>query len=431
MVRRALSSPTVKRYLFNSSWMLAEQMLRIVSAVFVGIYIARYLGPEQFGILNYVLAISAFIMAITRLGMDAILVRELVNRPQCHDQLMGTAFWLMLVVATVCYLLMLVGLYSIDEQMEVKLYIAIVSISCFSTAFFIGDYFFQAEVRAKYSAICKSSVLFLMSLVKLMLIFMGAELVWFVIACLADHLLLALSFIAMLMARRNLMFFRCFNFSLARELLRSAWPMVLSAIAILVYMRIDQVMIRNMLGMQEVGLYSAATRVYEAWMILPFVMSVSLLPLIINAKERGEEEYHRRLTQLFRVLIWSSFCAALIVSLSSEWLMVLAFGEAYRASAPVVGIVMWTTVFAAIGSVSARYFNVEHMERKFALRTALAALLNVALNYLLIPVMGILGAAFATLFCTFFANYLMDWFDRDLRTLLRIKHRAVFGHPLR
>lgn len=431
MIKKYLSSPAVNRYLFNSSWMLAEQVLRIISAVFVGIYIARYLGPEKFGVLSYVLAIASFIMAIARLGMDAVLVRELVSKPERHSQLMGTAFWLMFIAAAICFLLVVVGLYGIQEQLDVKLYVAVVSVGCFFTAFLVGDYSFQAEVKAKYSAICKSTVLFFMSLVKLGLILIDAELIWFVVASLFDHVLLACFFIAMLVAKRDVAFFKFFEAALARELLRSAWPMVLSAVSILIYMRIDQLMIRNMLGMHEVGLYSAATRIYEAWMTLPFVISISLLPLIIKAKEKSEEEYHRRLTQLFRVLIWLSLCAALVVTLTSEWLMVLAFGEAFRASAPVVSVVMWTSVFAAIGSVSARYFNVEHMERKFALRTALAALLNVVLNYLLIPIMGIIGAAVATLLCTFFANYLMDWFDRDLRVLLRIKHRAAFGHPLR
>jgi O-antigen/teichoic acid export membrane protein len=92
---------------------------------------------------------------------------------------------------------------------------------------------------------------------------------------------------------------------------------------------------------------------------------------------------------------------------------------------------MWTAVFASIGSVSARYFNVERMERKIAFRTMLAALINIGLNFLLIPKYGIEGAAMATLACTFFANYLMDWFDKDLRTLLKIKHRALFGHPFK
>lgn len=426
-----LRNPVVNRYLFNSTWMLSEQLLRIISAVFVSIYIARYLGPERFGVLSYVLAVASFLIATARLGMDAVLVRELVRKPEIYDHLMGTAFWLMLITAALCFLVTAVGINAVEDDFEVKAYVLIVSCSCFFTAFLVGDYSFQAEVKAKYSTICKSLALFVMSLAKLLMVYLECELFWFVLASLVDHVLLAVLLLAMLLARRRISFFRYFRIGLVGGLLKSAWPMVLSSISILIYSRIDQLMIRKMLGMHEVGIYSAATRVYEAWMTLPFVISVSLLPLIIKAKERNEEEYHRRLEHLFRALIWLSIFAAVIVSFSSEWLMVFAFGEAFREAAPVVNIVMWTSIFAAIGSVSARYFNVENMERKFALRTILAAFLNIILNLLLIPKMGVVGAALATLLCTFFANYLMDWFDRDLQTLLRIKHRAVFGHLLR
>lgn len=213
-------------------------------------------------------------------------------------------------------------------------------------------------------------------------------------------------------------------------MLKSAWPLVLGAIAIQIYMRIDQVMIRSMLGLHEVGIYSAAVRVYESWAIVTAIVTVSLLPAIVKLKQGDEASYHKGLAQLFGLVIWMSVLAAAAVSLLSENLMVIAFGDAYRSAAPVVDIIMWTAVFAAMGSVSARYFNVEKMEKKFALRTALAALVNVGLNFLLIPIYGIEGAAIATLACTFFANYLMDWFDRDLKSLLRIKHRAMFGRSL-
>lgn len=426
MIRQAFKSPVVKRYLLNTSWVMAEQVLRIISAVFVGIYIARYLGPENFGILSYSLSIAAFVMAISRLGMDAVLVRELVNKPERHSQLLGTAFWLMLATAVLCYTILLIGLYFLDEQDNVKNYVAIIAAGCFFSVFLVGDYFFQAEVKAKYSAICKTLVLFAMSLGKIWLIFIGADLTWFVIASLLDYVFLGVIFFIALVLGRGVDFLKFFDWETAREMLRSSWPMVLSAIAILIYMRIDQVMIRSMLGLHEVGIYSAATRVYEAWMTLPFVLSVSLLPLIINAKKKSEEEYHRRLIQLFRVVMWLSILAAFIVTVVSEKLMVLTFGEAFLESAPVVAVVMWTAVFAAMGSVSARYFNVEHMERKFALRTILAALLNVALNLFMIPIYGVIGAAWATLICTLFANYLMDWFDKELRVLLKLKHRAFF-----
>lgn len=410
---------------------MAEQLLRILTGVFVGIYIARYLGPEQFGVLSYVLALAAFILAVARLGMDAVLVRELVDMHDKQNQLMGTAFWLMVSAALACYLLTGLGIWYIDEVSHIKIYAWIVSASAFFTSFLMIDYFFQSQLKAKYSAICKTLTLLLMSVVKLGLIFAGAELFWFVLASLMDHVVLAVLLLLVLHKTHDVSFLKYFNWHDAQSMLRSAWPMVLTAVAALIYMRIDQVMIRNMLSLHEVGIYSAAVKIYESWIVLPYVITTSLLPAIVRLKQGDEENYQQRLTQLFRLLVWMSVAAAIVVFLISEPLMVIAFGEAYRASASVVNIVMWTAVFASVGSVSARYFNVERMERKIALRTVLAALLNVGLNFVLIPIYGIKGAAMATLACTFFANYLMDWFDKDLRTLLKIKHRALFGHPFK
>lgn len=430
-VKKLLKNQTAQRYIFNSSWMLAEQLLRIISGVLVGIYVARYLGPEQFGMLSYVLAISAFILSTTRLGMDSVLIRELINNPEKNKVLMGTAFWLMMSAALACYLVAAIGILLMDDLSSIKIYAYIVSASAFFTTFLVIDYFFQSQIKAKYSAICKTLTLLLLSMVKIGLIFAEAELLWFVIASLLEHVVLAILLLVVVYKVRDISFLKHFNLDDARSMLRSAWPMVLSAVALLIYMRIDQIMIRNMLGLHEVGIYSAAVKIYESWIVLPYIITISLLPAIVKLKKTDEVNYRRRLTQLFRLVIWMSILAAVVVSLISEPLMVIAFGEQYRASAAVVNIVMWTAVFASMGSVSARYFNVEKMEKKIALRTALAAVINIALNLALIPNYGINGAAVATLACTFFANYIMDWFDKDLRVLLKIKHRALFGHPFK
>ena len=411
--------------------MLAEQFLRILSGVFVGIYVARYLGPEQFGMLSYVLAISAFILSTARLGMDSVLIRELINAPEKNKELMGTAFWLMMLAALACYIVAALGISLMDEVSSIKIYAYIVSASAFFTSFLVIDYYFQSQIKAKYSAICKTLTLLSLSLIKLGLIFTGAELLWFVITSLIEHVVLAALLLFAITKARDISFLKHFNLDDAKSMLKSAWPMVLSAVAVLIYMRIDQVMIRNMLGLHEVGIYSAAVKIYESWIVLPYIITISLLPVIVRLKQSDEISYQHRLTQLFRLVIWMSVVAAVVVSLISEPLMVIAFGEEYRASAAVVNIVMWTAVFASIGSVSARYFNVEKMEKKIAVRTALAAVINVALNLALIPNYGINGAAIATLACTFFANYVMDWFDKDLRLLLKIKHRALFGHPFK
>lgn len=411
--------------------MLAEQILRILAGFFVGIYIARYLGPEQFGVLSYVLSISAFIVAIARLGMDAILVRELVNSEYNHKQLLGSAFWLMISAALICYSIAAIAIWHMDEITEIKIYACIVSASAFFTSFLVVDYFFLSQLQAKYSAISKTVALFLMSLIKLGLIFAQVDIFWFVIASLMDNVLLAVFLIFSFIKSGHINFIGEFDRIAAKTMLKSSWPLVLSAIASLIYMRIDQVMIRNMLGLHEVGIYSAAVKVYESWIVFPYIITISLLPAIAKLKQGDEAVYYKRLGQLFSVVIWLSIFAAFFVSLLSQPVMIIAFGEAYKSSAPVVSIVMWTAVFASMGSVSARYFNVERMEKKIAVRTVLAAVINIVLNIFLIPAYGVNGAAFATLICTFFSNYAMDWFDKDLRILLKIKHRAILIYPLK
>lgn len=407
--------------------MLAEQLLRIISGLFVGIYVARYLGPEQFGAISYVLAISALLMGIARMGMDSVLVRELVSEPARHNQLMGTAFWIMNASALGCFVAAVVSIFHFNESDDIKIYTSIVATSSFFTSFLVIDYFFQSKIKSKYSAICKSLTLSGMAALKLYLIFNEAGLLWFVIASVLDHIVLAGFLIVAMYSSQSLAFLRHFSWLEAKDMLSSAWPMMLSTVAILIYMRIDQVMIRNMLGLHEVGVYSAAVKIFDAWFILPYTITISLLPAIAKLRQGDEAHYHKRLMHLFRVIIWLCILAAILVSLISEQLMVVAFGEDYRSSAPVLNVLMCSAVFAAMGSVSARYFIAERMERKIVLRTALSAALNIALNLLLIPVYGIMGAAVATLTCSFFSSYLMDWFDKDLRALLKIKHSAFFG----
>lgn len=406
--------------------MLAEQILRIVSGIFVGIYIARHLGPEQFGILSYVLAISAIAMAISRLGMDAVLVRELVSNPQKKEEYLGTAFWLMSGAGVVCYLIIGLTIWASSETDEIKKYALIVATSTAFTSFLSIDYHFQAQLKAKISTICKVLALAAVSIIKITLIYIDASLIWFVIASVLDHILLAIFLIIAMCQSHDLRFIKKYNKDSVLPMLKSAWPIVLSAIAGMILVRIDQVMIRYILDLHQVGIYAAAVKVFEAWIILPYILTVSLLPAIVRLRQGDIDNYHAKMVLFFRLIIWLSLGAAIAATLFSESLMVIAFGESYRESSSVVTIVMWATVFVAMGSLSARYFNVEHMEKKLLVRSIVAAILNIGMNFILIPLYGIEGAAISTLACFFVINYAMDWLDKDLKTLLNIKHQAIF-----
>jgi len=212
-------------------------------------------------------------------------------------------------------------------------------------------------------------------------------------------------------------FFLKFDASYIVPLLRSAWPMTLSALAIVAYMRIDQIMIKHMLDAQSLGLYSSVTRIYEGWIIMFTVVSVSLLPVISKLKSNSVEIYRIKLTHLFSLLIWISIAGALFSTIFRYEIISIIFGPDFLTASRVFSIVMWSAPFAAIGSLTVRYLTIENMERKIAIRTFIALAVNIGLNIILIPLYGIEGAAISTLIALFVGNYLINYFDKELHFL--------------
>lgn len=416
----------VRTYLANSAWMLVEQLLRLISGVLVGIYIARYLGPEQFGVLSYALAITAFLIVVARLGMDAVLVRELARREEV-GQVLGTAIALMLLSAVGCYALLLIGLSSISEPLTLKIYIALAGASVFFIAGYGFDFYFQAQVRAKLSSIAKCNVIAVMALTKLVLIWGGASLVWFIGAHMVEHLLIAVGLYLMFVRYRPPSLRLEVKLAKVQLLLRSAWPMVLAGLSSLLYMRTDQLMLKHMRGMEEVGTYAAASRIYEAWILLPFVLSISLLPALVAFRKRSLEYFEHCLLQLFAAVMVCAMFAALFIWWLGEPLVIAGFGSSYRDSITILQILMVAAIFTAVHSVTVRYLTVENLEKKVASRTGIAAVLNIIANAVLIPLFGGQGAAWATLISMFFIAFIMDYMDTGLWRLARIKRQALLG----
>lgn len=413
------------RYFRNTSWMFAEQGLKLFTVIFVGIYIARYLGPEKFGLLSYVIAIVAIFMSISRLGMESILIRELIIHPKERRQYIGTAHSLMFIAAIISLGLITVIMSLFESDAQTKLYVFIVSIGMIFQTFLVIDYAFQSQVKAKFSSIAKSVALALSALIKIYLVYIQADLIWFVFSYAFDQVLISLLLIALYLGKQQPNFLFVFDVQLVKPLLKSVWPMVMSAVAIILYMRVDQIMIKNMLGSEQLGLYAAMTRIYEGWVIMPVILCASLLPAIIKSKSLLQKEYEKRLSLLFSLVFWVSIVAAVITTLFSEMIVRLTFGVEYVQASSVFVIIMWSAAFAAFGSVTLRYFVAENMEKKIAIRTIVALVINILLNLILIPVYGIEGAAIATLACLIVANYLIDYLDKELETLVRIKNRAI------
>lgn len=427
---KALKNHTgFRRYGANTAWMLSEQILRMIAGLLVGIWVTRYLGPEQFGVLSYVMAFTAIFAGIAKLGLDGIVVRDLVNAPEKRDAYLGTAFWLKVMGAFLAMIAIASATLFTSNDSTTNLYIFIIASTMIFQSFEVIDFYFQSKVLSKFVSISKMTQLFFSSLLKIYLVLSGADLFWFVLVSVFDQITLALSLLYAYRKQTLGNFYGYFDRAIAKQLLSNSWPLILSSLVVMIYMRIDQIMIKEILGMEEVGIYSAALRLSEIWYFIPMILANSLFPAIVNAKQVSIEFYHARLQKFYTLMVWMAIGIATPMTFLSDWLILFLYGEAYSDAGEVLMIHIWTGVFVFLGVAFGRYLTAENLNKKSFYRTFLGAITNVVLNFILIPKYGIYGAAIATLLAQFTANYVYDFFDRDLYSQLKLKTLA-FINPI-
>lgn len=405
---------------------MAEQILRIIAGILVGIWVARYLGPEQFGVFSYVLAFTTIFGGIAKFGLDGIFVRELIHQPKLQDIYMGTAFWLKVIGAVMVTVFMACIVPFTSNDATTNLYIFIIAGGLFFQSFEVVEFYFQSQVLAKLISICKVIQLIFSSIIKVYLVLIQADLFWFVCVTSLDMFSLAFSYFIAYRIKGNASFFKCFDIEIAKKLLKDSWMLVFSSMVVMIYMRIDQIMIKEMLGDYEVGIYSAAVKLSEAFYFIPVLLSASVFPAIINARKESAALYQKRMQRLYTFLIWLAIIVALPITLLSEWLIMLLYGEAYLPAGQVLMIHIWAAVFVFMGVAFSKYLLAENLQKIAFQRALMGAIANVCLNFILIPKYGLKGAAIATLLAQFMANYMYDFFDKRLHNQLRLKTQAIF-----
>ena len=416
----------LRRYFANTSWMFAEQILRLIAGLLVGIWVARYLGPRQFGLFSYALAFTAIFSSIAKLGLDGIVVRDLVHAPDKRDVYLGTAFWLKLIGAFITLGFIGVAVLLTSNDSTTNLYIFIIASGMIFQSFEVIDFYFQSKVLSKFVSLCKIAQLLFSSLLKLYFVLTGADLFWFVIVSLVDQAILALSLYIAYLFQRQGDFYHHFDLKIARNLLKDSWPLIFSGIVIMIYMRIDQIMIKEMLGEREVGLYSAAVRLSEVWYFIPTIITKSLFPAIVSARKVSERLYHIRLQRLYTSLVWMAIAVAVPMTFFSEWLVTLLYGEAFKEAGQVLMIHIWTGVFVAMGVASSSWYMSENLQRYAFHRTLLGAVINIVLNLILIPIYGLIGAAIATVIAQSMAAFFFDALTTRTRIVFFMKLKTLY-----
>jgi O-antigen/teichoic acid export membrane protein len=425
IVKSFLQHVGVQRYLKNTSWLLAGQMVRMLLGLLVSLAIARHLGPDDFGLFNYVLSVVALVAVGARLGMDDIVRREFVVHAAHSSVLFGTAArlsaWSSLAIFSI---FLIVSFASVRGSSDFWLFCILGASILFHPLRFV-DIWFQAQTRGDLSFKSSIPVTILFAGVKCLALLAAAPLIAF-----CWIYLIELAAVALVQAAVYQKYF-CglqhwrFRADQAKVLLSESWPLILSSLAISIYMHVDLVMLGLFLDKSAVGHYAAATKISTLAHFLPVLLAASLFPAIVRAKERGALEYFQRLQQYFDLNCGLAYCFILPVSLLAPWWVGLLFGADYAESGRILMIHAWSALFVFIGVARNQYLLAEHYIRFSLYATGLGALLNVLLNYYLIPAYGGIGAAIATLLSYGLSAYGSSLLVSRVRSIFWLQTRAL------
>ena len=389
---------TLQSLLGNSSWLFWDKIIRLGSGLIIGLWIARYLGPGKFGLLNFTIAFTGLFGAIATLGMDGIVVRELVNFPEKRDYILGSAFVLRVAAAIISFGVAMGTIFILRRGDTLTIWLVAITAGQFLfQSLNVIDLYFQSKIQSRYTVYATNAAFLLMAVAKAVLLVTAASLIAFVWAGLGEFVLASV-FLLIVYRTRNLRVAAWRpKLDVMRGLLRDSWPLILSGISVMVSVRIDQVLIGQMLNDKQVGIYSAAARISEVWYFIPFAITSSFLPLLVESKKTSEALYYDRLQRFCNVQAFIGIGFALFITVAASPLTRLLYGPAYAGSAGVLRILIWGSILMPISGGWTNWMLLENRTKAMFYFQVFGAAVNVIMNLVLIPHFGIAGSAYATL----------------------------------
>lgn len=419
-------NPEIRKILYNVSWLSFDTIFRLGISLFVGVWFARYFGPVEFGIWSYILAIIAILSPLTNLGLEKIVVRNLVREPKKINQILGSTFFL-LVVSSLCTLIIsiiIVFVLKPSNTLALKLTI-IISSANIILAFNTVSYYFKAIVESKHYVWSKNISILIISIIKVFFILSGLSLTAFAVLNVVDAVIFSILIVYFFQKKKNSILDWKIDLHLAKRLLKNSWPLILSGLVILIYMRIDQLIIGFILGDKAVGLYSAAIKISELSYFIPMAIVSSFYPMLITQKSESELKYNDTLKKLYNLLALLGFVSCVILILFSNFIITFLFGQDYVESVHVLKIHLWINIFVYIGVASnSTFILIENYLKTALVISIVGAIVNIIFNLILIPQLGILGAALATLIAQFISFIIQPIFPY-LRNNFIIQLKAI------
>lgn len=410
----------------NLYWAVLGKVVTLLGGLFVGILVARYLGPEQYGLMSYVISYVSLFQIIASFGMDNIEIREESKYPEEKNKIIGTAFILKIIFAIISIILVCLTSWLFESNSFTKWMIVLYSLSMIINSFSVIRNYFTSIVWNEY--IVKTEIVRTLVgvAIKVILLLIEASLAWFILATLFDVVLIAGGYIISYQCKIGPFFSWRFDKEKAIFMIKESFPLLLSGAAIVVYNKIDQVMIGNMLDKASVGYYSVACRFVEICIFVPTILMQTITPILVNTYQQDKFKYNSQTKVYTCLIVWCSIIIACFICIIATPLINYTFGIQYMESIPVLQILVFKSVGVALMQTSGQMIIIENKQKYAVIRNGVACVVCVIGNLFLIPLLGIIGAAISGVFAFFVAGYISHILIPPFRCYLRLQTFSLF-----
>lgn len=411
----------------NALWLIGGKIIQMILSLIVGVITARYLGPSNYGLVNYGTTYVSFFMSFCTLGINSVIIKDFYDHPEEQGKAIGTTLGLR-VISSFASAIMIVGIVGIldnDEPLTI-IVVALCSISLLFQVLDTFNYYFQSLYRSKITAIATLIAYVSTSVYKIILLILNADVAWFAFASSVDYIVLgALLYIFYISNKGPKL---SFSWAKGKELLRQSCHYILSGMMVAIYGQTDKLMLKQMLDTTAVGYYSTATAICSMWTFVLQAIIDSIYPSILKLKSQDNKLYERKNKQLYAITFYVSIFVSIIFLILGDFAINLLYGDAYAPAGLPLKIITWYTAFSYLGVARNAWVVCEGKQKYLKYLYITAAILNVILNYFMIPVWGAAGAAAASLITQIFTSIILPLFIKGMRRNSVLMLQAIVLH---
>ena len=410
MIKKLFKSATAK----NATWLIFGKVAQMLISLVVGLLTARYLGPSNYGLINYGAAYTAFFMAFCTLGINSVLVKEFIDRPDDEGRIIGSTLVMRAVSSFLSagVIICLVCVIEADEPTAIAV-TALCSIGLLFSIFDTFNYWFQSKLKSKVTTIVTLIAYTLTALYKVVLLILGKSVEWFALASAIDYLLIGV----LLLVSYKKYGGRKLGFSVetSKRILKRSVYFILPSLMVSIYGYADKLMLKHMLSRADVGYYSTATAVCTMWCFVLSAIIDSVYPSIMEAHKKDKALFEKKNRQLYAIVFYVSVAVSLVFCVFGELIIKILYGSEYMAAVAPLRVITWYTAFSYMGVARNAWVVCEHREKYLKYIYISAAVGNVALNLVLIPVWGATGAAAASLITQILTTVVVPFMIKGMR----------------